>query len=300
MATASVVQAQFRFPLPSPPRILFGGFRPLFSRPRPRPRPRPPVLVPANQFLQQQQRFRLCLGRNGRLHRCHRFRTENQIVPPPPPPPQQVFRPQPQPLPQPQSSIVFAPPPVSRPTPPPPPPPAPPAPPAPQFIPPSPPSNSVQFRPPPPPPSPSPINDGRNFGSPKPDSLLLQPPPQTFRPSQPATQPQTVQAFPAPISGPNSNNIIGMTPPPPPAPQALPAPPAPAAPRPTPARPPPAPIAPPPTTPQPVTARPVIPIAPVSNSLDNLLVNPVPSVNAGVLPLANEQPSEDQKFPPFV
>ncbi|ROT71212.1 hypothetical protein C7M84_010480 [Penaeus vannamei] len=194
VATASVVQAQFRFPLPSPPRILFGGFRPLFSRPRPRPRPRPPVLVPANQFLQQQQ---------------------NQIAPPPPPPPQQ-------------------------------------------------------------------------------------PPPQTFRPSQPATQPQTVQAFPAPISGPNSNNIIGMTPPPPPAPQALPAPPAPAAPRPTPARPPPAPIAPPPTTPQPVTARPVIPIAPVSNSLDNLLVNPVPSVNAGVLPLANEQPSEDQKFPPFV
>lgn len=55
VATASVVQAQFRFPLPSPPRILFGGFRPLFSRPRPRPRPRPPVLVPANQFLQQQQ-----------------------------------------------------------------------------------------------------------------------------------------------------------------------------------------------------------------------------------------------------
>lgn len=59
VATASVVQAQFRFPLPSPPRILFGGFRPLFSRPRPRPRPRPPVLVPANQFLQQQVSLRL-------------------------------------------------------------------------------------------------------------------------------------------------------------------------------------------------------------------------------------------------
>ena len=38
---AIVVEAQFPFRLPSPPRILFGGFRPFFSR-RPRPQQQRP------------------------------------------------------------------------------------------------------------------------------------------------------------------------------------------------------------------------------------------------------------------
>ncbi|XP_066943185.1 uncharacterized protein [Macrobrachium rosenbergii] len=247
--------AQFRFPqLPSPPRIIFGGFRPFFPRPRPRPRPpRPPFLVPSSQFLQQQQQQQ--------------------------PPVAQQFSPA-----RPALS----------------------APPSPSFQ----QTNDLSFRPPQVITSQNPVISVDGFGAPRPDSIVSisqlpsqqqsRPPPP--RPSpQPSPQQFTLSSFPPPLIGPSSNNIIGMTPPPPPAPTASPTP------RPT------LPPLPPQTTvvvtvTQPSTIGPLVPItarpsrplsAPSSNALDDLLVNPVPSLNAGILPLANEKPSETQLFPPF-
>ncbi|KAK8722782.1 hypothetical protein OTU49_012039, partial [Cherax quadricarinatus] len=138
-----------------------------------------------------------------------------------------------------------------------------------------------------------PPSDLSGFGSPRPDSLITNsqsqprrpqaPPPEIFSPSKPITNP---------LPNPITNTILGMTPPPPPRPQApkpisLPSPPSP----------------PPPTILQAVdlaTPRPIRPLPPInSNSVEELLVNPVPAVNAGVLPLANEKPSEQQLFPPL-
>lgn len=301
-----VVRAQFRLPkLPTPPRIIFGGFRPFFTRPRPRPRPRPPFLIPANQFLQQQNL----------ISPLPSFRPQFQPQPTDTPAPRPPRPPPPRrPPPPPQSNNFFPPP--SRPQPPA----------TVQFTPSRPDgsqsnfqqTNAPSFRPPPQPqpnfqqtnapsrrPSSPPTTprsvDLNGFGAPRPESIIqtsqifsqpqIQPPPP--RPSSPPSfsspqsfPPSSQSSFPQPLLGPNSNNIIGMTPPPPP--------------RPTPP--------PPPPPPRPSTLGPLVPItlrpdqaitAPSSNSLESLLINPVPSVNAGILPLANEKPLEAQRFPPF-
>ncbi|XP_066943183.1 uncharacterized protein [Macrobrachium rosenbergii] len=306
--------AQFRFPqLPSPPRIIFGGFRPFFPRPRPRPRPpRPPFLVPSSQFLQQQQQQQNRFPQrpfSRPLTSLFDFGQPPRPTRPQRPPPPPSRRPPPPPLPPLQSNsisppLAFGPPPVAqqfspaRP--------ALSAPPSPSFQ----QTNDLSFRPPQVITSQNPVISVDGFGAPRPDSIVSisqlpsqqqsRPPPP--RPSpQPSPQQFTLSSFPPPLIGPSSNNIIGMTPPPPPAPTASPTP------RPT------LPPLPPQTTvvvtvTQPSTIGPLVPItarpsrplsAPSSNALDDLLVNPVPSLNAGILPLANEKPSETQLFPPF-
>ncbi|XP_068232272.1 uncharacterized protein [Palaemon carinicauda] len=245
----------------------------------------------------------------GRPPRPRPQRPPSRPPPPPPPPP-------PQPLPTLSISIspplAFSPPPVSqqfipsRPAPPPPPPPS--------FQ----QTNDLSFRQPQIITSQNPFTNPNGFGSPRPDSIITisqGPPQQQSRPSPPRPSPQslpppqsfsspqqftpTQSPFPPPLIGPNSNNIIGMTPPPPPAPTPPPTPPPTLPPIPTQATV----IVRQPTTIGalvPITARPSRPLAPPSsNALDDLLVNPVPSLNAGILPLANEKPSETQLFPPF-
>lgn len=144
--------------------------------------------------------------------------------------------------------------------------------------------------------------DLASFGAPRPDSILNAPlpqqspqgpprPPTPPRPSPPKTFPS--QGFPAPLPDFNDNNIIGMTPPPPPPPRARPQPT-------TSLSRPPQPPRLPPSRPQ-TTAIPQRPVtSPQSNAVDELLVNPVPAVNAGVLPLANEKPQQQQLFPPLI
>ncbi|XP_076034538.1 uncharacterized protein LOC143021132 [Oratosquilla oratoria] len=269
-AVLSVAQAQFIFPrLPTPPRIFFGGFRPIFNR-RPPPRRPRPFLVPANQFLQQQQ-----------------LEEQNLIVPPP------FFRPEPLP---PRPTIITQPP-----SPPPPPPtfqrpqstqPPPPPPPPPPSRPPVPPTRPVSR---PRPPVTNFIPES-TFGSPRPDDVIF-----GQRPGPVVVGPTTVVS-----TGGFGPNIIGMKPPPPPPPppprQITRAPTRPAPP-PPPTRPPviltTAPVRPPPPPAPVVVFSSPAAITPPSNSLDELVVNPVPSVNAGVLPLANEKPSELQLFPPL-
>ncbi|XP_068232273.1 uncharacterized protein [Palaemon carinicauda] len=192
--------------------------------------------------------------------------------------------------------------------------PAPPPPPPPSFQ----QTNDLSFRQPQIITSQNPFTNPNGFGSPRPDSIITisqGPPQQQSRPNPPRPSPQslpppqsfsspqqftpTQSPFPPPLIGPNSNNIIGMTPPPPPAPTPPPTPPPTLPPIPTQATV----IVRQPTTIGalvPITARPSRPLAPPSsNALDDLLVNPVPSLNAGILPLANEKPSETQLFPPF-
>ncbi|XP_064099521.1 uncharacterized protein LOC135210673 [Macrobrachium nipponense] len=306
--------AQFRFPqLPSPPRIIFGGFRPFFPRPRPRPRPpRPPFLVPSSQFLQQQQQQNRFPQRpfSGPLASLFDFGRPPRPTRPQRPPPPPSRRPPSPPLPPLQSNsisppLTFGPPPAAQ-----------------QFSPARPalsappPSfqqtNDLSFRPPQVVTSQNPIISVDGFGAPRPDSIVSisqLPSQQQARPLLPRPSPQpspqqftvTLSSCPPPLIGPSSNNIIGMTPPPPPAPSVPPTPPP----------------TPPPLPPQttvvvtvtqpstigplvPITARPSRPLSPPSsNALDDLLVNPVPSLNAGILPLANEKPSETQLFPPF-
>ncbi|XP_063876831.1 proline-rich protein HaeIII subfamily 1-like [Scylla paramamosain] len=148
--------------------------------------------------------------------------------------------------------------------------------------------------------------DLANFGAPRPDTILNAPSPQQPPQGPPRPSPQQSfpsQGFPAPLPDLSDNNIIGMTPPPPPPPRARPQL---TTTRPRPPQPPPqlqpqpqAPRAPPP---RPLTTglpqRPFT--SPQSNSVDELLVNPVPAVNAGVLPLANEKPQQPQLFPPLI
>ncbi|XP_050723624.1 uncharacterized protein LOC127002103 isoform X1 [Eriocheir sinensis] len=285
LAVASSVEGQFPFrSLPSPPEIIFGAFRPLFQ-PFLRSRPRQPR--PVRPF----RPFGPGVFCSPRGRGCRFFRLENQRPlqsPPRPPPPPQVFQPSPpRPFPpqqafQPQQQPVFQqhqqPNPAPRP--------------------------QQQFVQSPP--------DLSNFGAPRPDTILNSPsspqgPPRPRPNIQPRpNQPQPFapsQPFPQPIPDLNDNNIIGMTPPPPPPPprRPLPQPPSPprARPQPTqrprPPQPQPQPPSPPPPPPRkkPVTS-------PKGNAIDGLLVNPVPSVNAGVLPLANEKPDQPQFFPPLV
>lgn len=150
--------------------------------------------------------------------------------------------------------------------------------------------------------------DLSNFGAPRPESLLNGPPsPQGPPRPGPSIQPRPnfnpPQAFPQPIPDLSDNNIIGMSPPPPPPPKPTPALPPPPRARPQPTTQRPRPPQPPPTPPPKATAAPPkrrpVP-SPQSNDIDGLLVNPVPSVNAGVLPLANERPDQPQLFPPLL
>ncbi|CAL4059302.1 unnamed protein product, partial [Meganyctiphanes norvegica] len=218
------------------------------------------------------------------------------IQPPPPPPPRVFQRPQ-------QASQVV----IRRPQ---------------QQPPPSPPRVvSPQQRPqqqsPPPPPrvvSPQqrpetrpPLRDARGFGSPKPGDVLRPPSPgQQFSTRRPATNvvvsnefrnvPQQ-SGFPRPLSLQNDNNIIGMFPPPLPTPittTTL------------------APVVVAQTTatfpPSPSTTSSPIPPAflGISNppsllslTSSNSIVNELPALNAGVLPLAGENSNEHMLFPPF-
>ncbi|MPC24952.1 hypothetical protein E2C01_018046 [Portunus trituberculatus] len=160
--------------------------------------------------------------------------------------------------------------------------------------------------------------DLANFGALRPDSILNSPSPQQPSHGRPRPSPQQSfpsQGFPAPLPDLSDNNIIGMTPPPPPPPRARPQltttrprpPQSPPQPRPQQRpqqRPQPQPQPQPPRAPPPrlpTTALPQRPFtSPQSNSVDELLANPVPAVNAGVLPLANEKPQQPQLFPPLV